>query len=354
MQSSNDSGSKTTVQHQNQLTQSRWRSWLFGLASLLTLGVFTTWILMAQPWTTQAQSPRSEFASDRDDAALDIKIDSKRAMGYLRDICKIGPRISGTDGMKKQQELIQSHFENLGLKVEYQRFQAKQNSQTEKVSMANMIISFHPDRPRRIIICSHYDTRPIADQERNENRWQNPFISANDGGSGVALMMELAHHMKDLKTNVGVDFVLFDGEEYVFRPRGDDYFFGSKHFGAEVRRGNRGKVRYIGAVLLDMIAGKNVSFPVEQNSAWLQPQLVREIYQIAAELKCSAFKPNEMSKVAVEDDHMALNRAGIPAIDLIDFDYPHWHKLTDLPENCFPDGMEQVARVLLVWMQRAR
>jgi hypothetical protein len=307
---------------------------------------------MSQPWSTQAQSPPSEFASDRTDTSLTI--DSKRAMGYLRDICKIGPRISATEGMKKQQELIQKHFEDLGFKVEYQRFKAKQNSQTEKVDMANMIISFHPEREKRIMICSHYDTRPIADQERNELRWRDPFVSANDGGSGVALLMELAHQMKDLKTNVGIDFVLFDGEEYVFRQRGDDYFFGSRHFGAEVKKGNRGKIKYSGAVLLDMIAGKKASFPVEQNSGWRQPQLVREIYGIAAELKCNAFKPDEFSKVAVEDDHMALNRAGIPAIDIIDFDYPHWHRLTDVPENCSPETMEQVARVLLVWMQRAK
>src|SRR5436189_75805 len=99
--------------------------------------------------------------------------------------------------------------------------------------MANMVISYHPDRTRRVILCSHYDTRPIADQEPARKRWHEPFVSANDGGSGVALLMELAHHMKDLKTKVGVDFVFFDGEEYVYDPEGDEYFFGSKHFAKE-------------------------------------------------------------------------------------------------------------------------
>ncbi len=260
--------------------------------------------------------------------------------------------MSGTDGMKKQQELIQKHFEKLGAKVEYQRFQARQRSRPDKVEMANMIVSWHPDRHRRVILCSHYDTRPIADQEPDERRWRDPFVSANDGGSGVALLMELGHHMKDLKTNVGVDFVLFDGEEYIFH-RNDDYFFGSKHFGAEYSKSKRGKVRYSAAILLDMIGGKGASFPVEQNSWKFAEPLVVEVWRIAAELKCQAFRGN-FGKFEVLDDHVPLNRAGIPAIDIIDFDYPHWHRLTDTPENCSPESMEQVARVLLVWLQRAR
>src|SRR5207302_4382349 len=113
-----------------------------------------------------------------------------------------------------------------------QTFMAKQNSVKGQVEMTNIIVSFQPEKKRRVILCSHYDTRPIADQEPDPRDWRKPFVSANDGGSGVALLMELGNHMKDLKTNVGVDFVLFDGEEFVFN-RQDEYFFGSKHFGQE-------------------------------------------------------------------------------------------------------------------------
>ncbi|MFO0968336.1 MAG: M28 family peptidase [Gemmataceae bacterium] len=81
--------------------------------------------------------------------------------------------------------------------------------------MTNIIVSFRSEKKRRVILCSHYDTRPIADQEPNPRDWR-PFLSANDGGSGVAFLMEMAHHLKDLKTSVGVDLVFFDGEEYIF------------------------------------------------------------------------------------------------------------------------------------------
>jgi glutaminyl-peptide cyclotransferase len=326
--------------------------WL-GASAVVVAGLVG--LVMFQPWATNAetgQPKRDEFASDRPGAVTALEFDGKRAMGYLEAVCKIGPRVSGSEGMRKQQDLVEKHFKGLGAKVSYQRFTAKQKSRKNSVEMANMVISYHPDRARRVILCSHYDTRPIADQEPNPRRWEDPFVSANDGGSGVALLMELGNHMKDLDTAVGVDFVLFDGEEYIFDPKGDDYFFGSKHFAKEYGK-VRKKVTYKGAILLDMVAGKGATFPVERNSNFLASKLVREVWGIARELKCTAFEDKE-SAFAVEDDHLPLNRGGIPAIDIIDFDYPHWHRLTDLPKNCSDKPMEQVAKVCAVWLQRAR
>jgi Zn-dependent M28 family amino/carboxypeptidase len=253
--------------------------------------------------------------------------------------------------MRQQQELVKKHFDQLGAKVEFQRFTARQKSQAKPVEMANLIISWHPERERRVILCSHYDTRPIADEEPNRRNWTEPFVSANDGGSGVALLMELAHHVKDLKTTVGVDFVLFDGEEYIFDKSRDVYFFGSEHF-ARTYRKERPKHRYVAAVLLDMIAGKNARFPAEWNSLSKAGALVQEIWSLAAELKCQAFQ--NRAGTAVLDDHLALNDAGIPAVDIIDFDYPHWHRLSDVPANCSKESLSEVARVLSVWLQRAK
>src|SRR5262249_37845432 len=147
---------------------------------------------------------------------------------------------------------------------------------------------FFPSRERRLILCSHYDTRPIADQEPDERKWREPFLSANDGGSGVALLMELAHYMKELPAKVGVDFVFFDGEEYVFQ-RSDNYFLGSRHF-AQSWKLDKDRCDYAGAVLLDMIAGKGARFPVEENSLERSEKLCRDLWGIADELKCGAFQ----------------------------------------------------------------
>ena len=333
----------------------RWSVGLvFVVVAILALGGYGVFTTPTEPSAkpTPQRPTREAFAADRDPVPGEpVPFDGERAMRYLEDICKIGPRISGTEGMKKQQELVQKHFEALGGKVELQRFTAVQESQGQPVAMANVIASWHPERLRRVIICSHYDTRPIADQEPDPRKWHEPFVSANDGGSGVALLMELAHSFKDLKTSVGVDLVLFDGEEYIFDAKRDKYFFGSEHF-ARAYQKNRPTFKYVGAILLDMIAGKNGRIPVEQNS-WFQARaLAEEIWGIATELKCDIFKQQLGDQVL--DDHLALNRAGIPAIDLIDFSYPHWHRLSDVPAQCSAAAMTQVARVLSVWLQRVK
>jgi hypothetical protein len=324
------------------------------VAALLALGGFQmlhTYLKAELPVGTALEMGGRE--SQASEPTGKDAFDSKRAMDYLESICKIGPRISGTDGMKKQQELVKKHFEKLGATVEFQRFRARQESQVQPIDMVNIIVTWNPDRERRVLVCSHYDTRPIADQEPDVRKWREPFISANDGGSGVALLMELGNQMKDLKTSVGVDFVLFDGEEYIFDPRPDHdkYFFGSDYFGERYKT-DPPKYRYIGAVLLDMIGGKDARLPIEQNSWLMARPLVEELWRIAGREKCEAFK-NELGS-AVLDDHLALNKAGIPTVDLIDFNYPHWHRLTDVPANCSGDGLAQVAQVLTTWMRRAR
>lgn len=330
---------------------SRWLGGLvFGVSALLTLG----WLFVSRPWSGNAEPPprpREAFAADRASAPGPVPFDAKRALGYLETICKIGPRVSGSPGMKKQQELLRKHFEAHGGKAHFQHYTVTQLSRRQPVDMANLIVSWWPERPQRVILCAHYDTRPIADQETDRGKWGEPFVSANDGGSGVALLMELAHHIKDLRTGVGVDFVFFDGEEYVFEPERDRYFFGSEHF-AQQYRTNRPRQRYIAAVLLDMVGGKDAKFPIEQNSWFKAAALVQDLWRVAGELECHAFRPQMGPNV--RDDHLALNGAGIPAVDVIDFEYPHWHRLTDVPANCSADSLDQVARVLTVWLQRLR
>jgi glutaminyl-peptide cyclotransferase len=325
-----------------------------GGLTVVVLLALVVWVLMFQPWMGNAEPPSTKrtadvFAADRETLPEPAPFDARRAMSYLDAVCKIGPRISGTDGMKKQQELLEKHFKEQGGQTDFQPFTARQRSVRKPVDMANLIVSWHPERPRRLILCSHYDTRPLADQEHDTRRWREPFLSANDGGSGVALLMELAHHVKDLKLALGVDFVFFDGEEYVFE-HDDEYFLGSKHFGREYRKA-RARKRYEAAILLDMVGGKNAHFPLEQTSWNQQPRLVQTVWDLAAHLKCNAFDSTSFSHVAVQDDHVPLNQNGIPAIDIIDFRYPHWHRLSDLPENCSGDSLEQVARVLSVWLQ---
>ena len=297
------------------------------------------------------EGKRDQFAADRDVADIKrVPFEGKRALGYLKDLCEIGPRISGSEGMRKQQELIQKHFEKHGARVAYQKFDGKQPSQKEAVPMANMIVTWNPAAKRRIIFCGHYDTRPIADQERREADWRKPFVSANDGTSTVAFFMELAHHMKETPMKVGIDFIIFDGEEFINEKR-DKFFLGSDHFANEYKKNKPDHV-YIAAVLLDLFAGKNAQFPIELNSLFQAGEVVESIWKEAVTQGVKSFVFERGPEV--QDDHLALNRVGIPAVDIIDFEYAHWHKLTDTPDKCSAVTMTEVAKVLTAWMQRLK
>jgi hypothetical protein len=310
-----------------------------------------------QPADSNDPPRKTEFATGAgDDKVTEIKFDGDRAVKYLKQLCDIGPRISGSEGMKKQQELIEAHFKKLGATVTRQEFKARQHSQKNDTEFVNLIITWHPDKERRILLSTHYDTRPIADQEANRANWTKPFVSANDGTGGVALLMELGNHMKDLKCEFGVDFVLFDGEEYVFetdRLGGDRYFIGSEHFADDyMKTKGKRKHRYDGGVLFDLCQAKGASLPVEINSMEAAKPLVDQIWGVAKMIGAKSFKYEKGYQIL--DDHIALNRAGIPTVDIIDFDYPHWHKLTDTPDKIDAAQTAEVAKVITTWLQKIK
>lgn len=328
----------------------------------MRVGNWTLWALAGVAVVTGGflAADKPKFAQERNEGEKVIEFNKERALGYLKQICDLGPRISGSEAMTKQQEIVKKHLEVQGAKVEFQKYTVRQRSQHQPVAMANLVARWNPDRPKRILVGAHYDTRPIADREPDRRNWRNPFLGANDGAAGAALMMELAHHVGSLPTTVGIDFVLFDGEEYIFDNRhqdegGDIYFLGSEHFAQDYARKRANDPRspkYIAAIVVDMIAGKEARFLFEQNSYMQAGQLAEGVWKIARDVGADAFRPQIGSSML--DDHIPLLKARIPTIDIIDADYPHWHRLTDVPANCSGETMEQVARVLVAWMQRAR
>jgi glutaminyl-peptide cyclotransferase len=295
-------------------------------------------------WGPPAKIPQ---AKPPQQAAMPNPLDADRSFKYLTEVCNIGTRVSGTAGMAKQQKLITDHFVKFGCQVKLQPFDAPHPVNGNPVRMNNIIISWHPESKERILLCAHYDTRPFPDREKSPAAQRGVFIGANDGASGVALFMELAHHMEKLKPNYGVDFVLFDGEELVYGPRGD-YFLGSKHF-ARHYRDEPPVYRYKYGILVDMIAGKKLNLYYEGSSMRYAPELAESVWATAQRLHVHEFiaKP----KHDVQDDHLPLNEiAGIPSIDLIDFDYEFWHTRKDIPANCTGVSIAKVGHVLLEWM----
>jgi len=189
---------------------------LLGVASLAFLGL---------PMLQRIRSPMARASV----LPVPAPIDGDRAFGYLRAICKLGPRPAGSAANTRQREMVARHFREMGAAVREQAFHSIDPLSGAEVAMANLIGSWHPERRDRVLLGVHYDTRPFPDEEPDATRRRLPFLGANDGASGVALLMEIAHHLKESPTPWGVDLVLFDGEELVYGQDGE-YFLGSKEF----------------------------------------------------------------------------------------------------------------------------
>ena len=275
-------------------------------------------------------------------------LDADRAYDYLVEICRLGPRMSGSAGMEKQQELLAKHFSKHKAQVRFQPFDASHPLTGNPVRMNNLIVTWNPDATERILLACHYDTRPRPDRDPNPQvAARGTFLGANDGASGVALFMELAHHMSDLKSNYGVDFVFFDGEELIFNERGR-YFLGSEHFATEYRD-HPPQHRYHYGVLVDMIADKRLTIYQEANSLRYAPQLTADLWETARRAGVREFIARK--KHEVRDDHLPLNEiARIPTCDIIDFDYPHWHTARDTPTACSGASLAKVGKVLWIWL----
>jgi glutaminyl-peptide cyclotransferase len=284
-------------------------------------------------------------------AVEEIPFDGRRALGYLRRICNIGPRPSGSPGMEQQQELVLHHFKKLGGKVDRQRFRAPHPLLSTRVPMANVICQWDGDAKERILLATHYDTRPLPDRDPNTWRRRNgTFIGANDGASGVALLMELAHWMPQIECRYGIDFVLLDGEEFVFDDR-HPYFLGSQWFAQQYIK-RPPPYRYRWGVLLDMVGDANLRIYQERYSMnWPDTRpLVLDLWAAARRIGVDEFIDRRGQ--AVRDDHLKLrNIAKIPTCNIIDFDYPYWHTEGDTPDKCSAQSLAKVGRVVSEWLR---
>lgn len=281
----------------------------------------------------------------------DIPFDGAQAYKYLKDLCAIGPRRSGSPGMAAQQKLLIAHFQKAGGQVSLQRFRARDPRNDSWVSMANIIVRWNPNATQRILLCGHYDTLPFPLMDPVDP--QGKFVGANDNASGVAILMQLAHDMPKLKSKYGVDFVMLDGEEYIFSTD-DRFFLGSEYFAREYAKK---KPCYRWGVLLDMVGATNLRILQERSGLmWKDTRpLVGQIWSTAARLGVRKFVSRPMREVDFLDDHVMLHDVGgIPCIDVIDFAYPPWHTRGDTPDKCSPLSLAKVGWVMEEWLKTAK
>lgn len=258
--------------------------------------------------------------------------------------------------MQAQRRWLIEHFTECGLEIFEQRFEHPHAAFERPVPMVNLMARYRPDLEERIFIAVHYDTRPRPDQDP-----ENPdgvFIGANDGASGVAMLTELARVLPQSEIGLGVDLILFDGEELVIDRRRDPLFIGSTYFAERYAESPDRGWHYRCGILLDMVGDANLELYYERNSLRFAPDLVRDVWRSADQLRIREFMARPRHEV--RDDHLPMNEiARVPTIDLIDFDYPriggredYWHTTKDTPDKCSAASLEKVGRVLLHWLAR--
>jgi glutaminyl-peptide cyclotransferase len=264
------------------------------------------------------------------------RFEPDRAFSYIEAQCAFGPRPPGSAAHDRTGQYLAKFLRKRGAEVTEQSFVVSVGDSS--VNLTNIVGTFYPELRPRVALCAHWDTRPWADMEPDSSRRSEPILGANDGGSGVAVLMEVANALASRAPIYGVDLVLFDGEDMGGR-YGLDYALGAKQFVS------RAEVLPAAAILIDMVADRDVDLPVEGYSQKLAPALAGIVWRTARGLGLSEFRSDTGSYVF--DDHVPLLIAGVPAIDIIDMDYPYWHTLSDTPENCSPAGLDAVGTLLL-------
>ena len=268
------------------------------------------------------------------------------AFEYLKAQCEFGPRNPGSEGHRKVLDYYIKTFTPLADTVMTQSFLEKMPRTGQQVNMNNVIARFNVQATKQIMISAHWDTRPWGDRGKGMMERNQPILGANDGASGVAVLLELANILNKNKPPIGVNLVLFDAEDYGTSGDNWSYCKGSQYFAKNI------PIPYPDyAINLDMIADREPEFYIERFSYEQNPTLVMELWQKAESLGLKSFK--KRAKDMIFDDHVPLYEiAGIPAIDIIDFDYPnekinYHHTQNDIVQNCSPKGLGEVGTLMV-------
>ncbi len=265
--------------------------------------------------------------------------DGGRAFAALTAQCDLGVRPPGSAAHEKCKAYILAQLTPQVDKVRTQAFNYRDSDRDVTLHLTNIIGVINPNAKKKICLFTHWDTRPTADQDLDHK--DRPILGADDGASGTAALLELARVFHAKRPDIGVVLLFVDGEDW--GPGENRMYLGSIYFAQ-----NPGPDKPDYAVLLDMIGQKNLVVKREAYSQQVHPELNDKVWSAASALGYGAQFPADpnIQQGPIGDDHQPFNNAGIPAIDLIDFDYPYWHTLGDTPDKCSPDSLKAVGDTL--------
>lgn len=286
------------------------------------------------------------LVSCRDKPRPPKEFDGTTAFGYIQTQVGFGPRVPGTKAHEQMGDWLDSLLRERADTVIVQSWKHV-TAAGDTLPLRNFIARFNPAAGNRLLLLAHWDSRPVSDSPRSRDSTK-PVLGANDGGSGVALLLGVADALKRAPPAVGLDLLFVDGEDYGdFTEAPADVLIGSRHYGANQLPGP--KPLY--AVLFDLVADKDLQLYQEGNSLIGAPEVVELVWNTAKDLGYGGYFIASPRHTLI-DDHLELQKAGIRAIDVVDFDYPPWHTQYDTIDKVSAASLQVVGDVAMALIRR--
>mgnify|MGYP001821739333 CR=1 FL=1 len=298
---------------------------------------------------TDQTSQSRETASQQRTKKIEVPVfNPDSSYAHIQTQVDFGPRIPGSSAHQQCATWLEEKFRSYGLAASIQRGVATTYDR-KRFNIMNVIASHKPDAPERILLCAHWDTRPFADRDEGENL-NKPFDGANDGASGVGVLLEIARLVASADPAIGVDFILFDLEDYGSSDVDDSWCLGSQYWANNLHK--PGYYARFG-ILLDMVGAAGATFPKEGTSRYFASGIVDRIWKTADKLGYSDHFIDRNSNPTT-DDHLYVNRdANIPCVVIVHYDaiegdyFPHHHRVTDNMDQIDKNTLKAVGETVL-------
>lgn len=318
---------------------------------IINLGYMALTLCLACSANKKTETPAEEISNYSEFA----EFNSDSAYCHVSRQVEMGPRVPGTEGHAECTAYITKYLRNYCADtVILQSFEGEAFN-GDILPLTNIIAKYNPDAQKRILLAAHYDTRPWGDNDPSSDGRQRPIPGANDGASGVAVLLEIARQLQNTRPQIGVDLIFFDGEDYgnsaSWGNADATWCIGSQYWANNKPYGNSVKPEF--GVVLDMVGGKNAKFHRESMSDMQAKNINDKIWDLARRSGMGARFVNSVAG-SIIDDHLQVNRAGIPAVVIIECNNPRtqsfnptWHTHSDNMSNIDRQTLDAVGQTML-------
>lgn len=306
---------------------------------------------------TRSQQPQEEKVQVNATSAISTNtFNADSAYVYIEKQAAFGPRVPNTEAHKACGNYLASELKRFGATVKEQEMNLKAYDNTILESK-NIIGSFNPENPKRILLFAHWDSRPYADHDANPENHRKPILGVDDGASGVGVLLEIARQLSIKEPNVGVDIIFFDAEDYgapefyTGSDNGDTFCLGSQFW---AKNPHVPGYQADFGILLDMVGARNAVFYKELTSMHFAPQIVDMVWTKARKLGYGKFFINAKGEGITDDHQYVIAGRNIPCIDIINYDpesdkgfAPYWHTMNDTMDNIDRETLKAVGETVL-------